>query len=158
ELDLRTTALYTGSLMSSAFSGLIAAGINDNMDGARGLNAWQWPFLIDYSTDTYIYGLEQAFSHMDIQAMCPVTERKQLVHQADQAIGSVTERQPPAKRAFRADRLEVDAQVETLRWASGCRESASENRRCHSPEGNWVLETRALGLILGSCWTRRHRG
>ncbi|GKT91045.1 pantothenate transporter liz1 [Colletotrichum tofieldiae] len=47
ELGLRTTILYTGSLISGAFSGLISAGITGNMDGARGLGAWQWLFLIE---------------------------------------------------------------------------------------------------------------
>ncbi|OBR07347.1 Pantothenate transporter liz1 [Colletotrichum higginsianum IMI 349063] len=47
ELGLRTTVLYTGSLISGAFSGLISAGITGNMDGARGLGAWQWLFLIE---------------------------------------------------------------------------------------------------------------
>ncbi|KAK2030568.1 MFS general substrate transporter [Colletotrichum zoysiae] len=47
ELGLRTTVLYTGSLISGAFSGLIAAGVKGNMDGARGLGAWQWLFLIE---------------------------------------------------------------------------------------------------------------
>ncbi|KAK2008039.1 MFS general substrate transporter [Colletotrichum eremochloae] len=47
ELGLRTTVLYTGSLISGAFSGLISAGIKGNMDGARGLGAWQYLFLIE---------------------------------------------------------------------------------------------------------------
>lgn len=32
--------LYSGSLLSGAFSGLIAAGITSGLDGARGLGAW----------------------------------------------------------------------------------------------------------------------
>jgi sugar phosphate permease len=39
--------LYSGSLLSGAFSGLIAAGITGNMDGVRGLGAWQWLFIIE---------------------------------------------------------------------------------------------------------------
>lgn len=34
ELSLRTAILYCGSLLAGAFSGLIAAGINDGMDGS----------------------------------------------------------------------------------------------------------------------------
>lgn len=47
ELGLRTTTLYIGSLLSGAFSGLISAGITNNMDGVRGLRAWRWLFLIE---------------------------------------------------------------------------------------------------------------
>ncbi|KAI2620311.1 major facilitator superfamily domain-containing protein [Hypomontagnella submonticulosa] len=47
ELGLRTAILYSGALISGAFSGLISAGITGNMDGARGLGAWQWLFIIE---------------------------------------------------------------------------------------------------------------
>lgn len=42
ELGLRTAFLYSGALISGAFSGLISAGITGNMDGVRGYGAWQW--------------------------------------------------------------------------------------------------------------------
>ena len=38
---------YSGSLISGAFSGLIAAGITKNMDGSLGLRAWRWLFIIE---------------------------------------------------------------------------------------------------------------
>ncbi|KAI0179351.1 major facilitator superfamily domain-containing protein [Hypoxylon sp. FL1284] len=47
ELGLRTAFLYSGALISGAFSGLMSAGITQNMDGARGLGAWQWLFIIE---------------------------------------------------------------------------------------------------------------
>ncbi|KAI0472683.1 MFS general substrate transporter [Xylariaceae sp. FL0804] len=47
ELGLRTAMLYSGALISGAFSGLIAAGITAHMDGAQGLAAWQWLFVIE---------------------------------------------------------------------------------------------------------------
>lgn len=47
ELGLRTAVLYSGSLLSGAFSGLIAAGITANMDGTRGIAAWRWLFIIE---------------------------------------------------------------------------------------------------------------
>ncbi|KAE8147460.1 MFS general substrate transporter [Aspergillus avenaceus] len=47
ELGFRTAALYAGSLLSGAFSGLIAAGITDNMEGKGGLRAWRWLFIIE---------------------------------------------------------------------------------------------------------------
>jgi hypothetical protein len=47
ELVKRTALLYSGSLLSGAFSGLIAAGITNNLDGARGLSAWRWLFIVE---------------------------------------------------------------------------------------------------------------
>lgn len=47
ELGLRTAILYSGALLSGAFSGLIAAGITKNMNGTRGLLAWRWLFIIE---------------------------------------------------------------------------------------------------------------
>ncbi|RDW87955.1 hypothetical protein BP5796_03649 [Coleophoma crateriformis] len=49
ELGLRYAFLYAGSLISGAFSGLIAAGITGNMDGLHGLRAWRWLFIIEGS-------------------------------------------------------------------------------------------------------------
>lgn len=39
--------MYSGALISGAFSGLISAGVTWGMDGARGLGAWQWLFIIE---------------------------------------------------------------------------------------------------------------
>ncbi|PYI23784.1 MFS general substrate transporter [Aspergillus violaceofuscus CBS 115571] len=47
ELGFRTAALYSGSLLSGAFSGLIAAGITDGMDHKMGLRSWRWLFIIE---------------------------------------------------------------------------------------------------------------
>jgi len=54
ELGFRTAMLYSGSLLSGAFSGLIAAGITKNLDGARGLRAWRWLFIIEGSVTIFI--------------------------------------------------------------------------------------------------------
>lgn len=40
ELAFRTAILYSGSLISGAFGGLITAGITADMDGALGHRAW----------------------------------------------------------------------------------------------------------------------
>lgn len=40
ELAFRTALMYSGSLISGAFSGLIAAGITGGLDGAKGITAW----------------------------------------------------------------------------------------------------------------------
>ncbi|KAB8527809.1 hypothetical protein FH972_025460 [Carpinus fangiana] len=47
ELAFRTAVLYSGSLMSGAFSGLIAAGITSGLDGRMGISAWRWLFIIE---------------------------------------------------------------------------------------------------------------
>lgn len=47
ELGLRTAILYSGALISGAFSGLISAAVTYGMDGARGLSAWKWLFIIE---------------------------------------------------------------------------------------------------------------
>ncbi|CCC09036.1 hypothetical protein SMACR_03135 [Sordaria macrospora] len=47
ELGLRTAILYSGALISGAFSGLISAGVVGGLDGARGYSAWQWLFIIE---------------------------------------------------------------------------------------------------------------
>jgi MFS family permease len=47
ELALRTALLYSGSMISGAFSGLISAGIVNGLDHARGWRAWRWLFLIE---------------------------------------------------------------------------------------------------------------
>lgn len=47
ELGLRTAVLYSGSLISGAFGGLITAGITSNMDGTQGLRAWRWVFILE---------------------------------------------------------------------------------------------------------------
>ncbi|KAK4241655.1 putative tartrate transporter [Achaetomium macrosporum] len=47
ELGFRTAVLYSGALISGAFSGLISAGVTYGMDGTRGLGAWRWLFIIE---------------------------------------------------------------------------------------------------------------
>ncbi|GFZ46503.1 hypothetical protein JCM24511_04750 [Saitozyma sp. JCM 24511] len=40
-------ALYTGSLLSGAFSGLISAGVQGGMDGLAGIASWRWLFILE---------------------------------------------------------------------------------------------------------------
>ncbi|RMZ08696.1 hypothetical protein D0864_01683 [Hortaea werneckii] len=54
ELGVRCAFLYSGSQVGSAFSGLIAAGITNSLDGARGLRAWRWIFIIEGSITVVI--------------------------------------------------------------------------------------------------------
>lgn len=39
--------LYSGSLISGAFGGLVTAGITSNMNNVKGLRAWRWVFIIE---------------------------------------------------------------------------------------------------------------
>lgn len=39
--------MYTGSLLSGAFSGLISAGIEQGMNGTGGLASWRWLFILE---------------------------------------------------------------------------------------------------------------
>lgn len=54
ELGLRSSILYAGAQIGSAFSGLIAAGITQGLDGALGLKAWRWIFLIEGSITVFV--------------------------------------------------------------------------------------------------------
>ena len=54
ELGFRTALLYSGSLLSGAFSGLISAGITKNLNGAKGLRAWRWLFIIEGVVTVFI--------------------------------------------------------------------------------------------------------
>ncbi|KAF5987340.1 pantothenate transporter liz1 [Fusarium coicis] len=54
ELGVRTAIFYTGPLISGDFSGLIAAGIIDGMNGVGGLLAWLWIFILEGSATVVI--------------------------------------------------------------------------------------------------------
>ncbi|RVX67346.1 hypothetical protein B0A52_09127 [Exophiala mesophila] len=56
ELSLRMAIFYSGSLISGAFGNLIAAGILSGLDGARGMSAWQWLYIIE-GVITIFFGL-----------------------------------------------------------------------------------------------------
>jgi MFS family permease len=60
ELNVRMSIFYAGSLISGAFGNLIAAGILSGLDGARGLAAWQWLYIIE-GTITIAVGLIISF-------------------------------------------------------------------------------------------------
>ncbi|SPO06283.1 related to putative tartrate transporter [Cephalotrichum gorgonifer] len=47
ELATRISLLYTGQVVSTGCSGLIAAATFSTLDGARGLAGWQWLFIIE---------------------------------------------------------------------------------------------------------------
>lgn len=47
ELPARIATFYSGYTLSSAFGGLIAAGIVDGMDGLGGYPSWRWIFILE---------------------------------------------------------------------------------------------------------------
>ncbi|KAJ6012643.1 hypothetical protein N7522_002998 [Penicillium canescens] len=53
ELGYRSAILFSGSQVGSAFSGLIAAGIQSGLDGARGMESWRWIFIIEGSITVF---------------------------------------------------------------------------------------------------------
>ncbi|KAL4894013.1 major facilitator superfamily domain-containing protein [Aspergillus ambiguus] len=54
ELGVRCAFLFSGSQLGSAFSGLIGAGIQSGLNGARGLESWRWIFIIEGSITCFI--------------------------------------------------------------------------------------------------------
>ncbi|GAA5908892.1 uncharacterized protein JCM6883_004205 [Sporobolomyces salmoneus] len=60
ELGLRITILYCGSLISNAFGPLIAYGILETMEGAKGMRAWHWLFIIEGALTCFV-GVITAF-------------------------------------------------------------------------------------------------
>ena len=60
ELNLRMSIFYSGSLISGAFGNLIAAGILSGLEGKRGLDSWQWLYIIEGSI-TVCVGIAAVF-------------------------------------------------------------------------------------------------
>jgi MFS family permease len=54
EISFRTSLMYSGSLLSGAFGGLIAAGILSGLNGVRGIAAWQWLFIIEGAMTIFV--------------------------------------------------------------------------------------------------------
>ncbi|KAK4502114.1 hypothetical protein PRZ48_005537 [Zasmidium cellare] len=60
ELAFRTAILYSGLILATAFSGLIAAGVFANLDGSLGIAGWRWLFIIDGSL-SFFFGILAVF-------------------------------------------------------------------------------------------------
>lgn len=69
--------LYSGSLLSGAFSGLIAAGITSGLDGAKGLLAWCADDLI-YVRLSLLILLGVGFSSSKELSQCKLSKFLQL--------------------------------------------------------------------------------
>lgn len=57
EMATRTALLFSGSIISNAFSGLISAGILKGMQGKAGLTSWHWLFILEGSITVVIAAL-----------------------------------------------------------------------------------------------------
>ncbi|KAK5732783.1 hypothetical protein LTR17_010201 [Elasticomyces elasticus] len=60
ELNLRMSIFYSGSLLAGAFGNLIAGGILEGLDGARGMRAWRWLYIVEGSI-TVVIGIAVCF-------------------------------------------------------------------------------------------------
>ncbi|KAH9886132.1 major facilitator superfamily domain-containing protein [Xylariomycetidae sp. FL2044] len=124
EMSLRTGIFYCGSMLSGAFSGLIAAGIVDGMDGSRGLRAWRWLFIVEGAA-TVLIALGAYFVLPDFPANTPwLTEQE---------------------RQLAVYRLEADAAGERD-WESSDREPLVAGFRMIMVDPkNWVLAAVVYG-------------
>ncbi|SNX83349.1 related to TNA1 - high affinity nicotinic acid plasma membrane permease [Melanopsichium pennsylvanicum] len=57
EMATRTALLFSGSIISNAFSGLISAGILSGMEGKAGLHSWRWLFILEGAITVVIAAL-----------------------------------------------------------------------------------------------------
>lgn len=62
ELNFRMALFFSGNLIAGAFGNLIAGGILSGLDGARGLAAWRWLYIIEGS---YVPKRLDKTSHQD---------------------------------------------------------------------------------------------
>ena len=53
EIARRVTCLYVALCIAMASSGLIAAGVFNNLHGSMGLSGWQWLFIIESTTGAF---------------------------------------------------------------------------------------------------------
>lgn len=53
-MGLRSAILFSATQLGSAFSGLIGAGIQHGLEGARDLEAWRWLFIIEGSITIFV--------------------------------------------------------------------------------------------------------
>ena len=69
ELNLRMSIFYSGSLLAGAFGNLIAGGILNGLDGAKGMRAWRWLYIVEgvsvsqSAPHDYMYKLTFSQSH-----------------------------------------------------------------------------------------------
>lgn len=116
EMATRTAIMYTGSLLSSAFGGLVGASIQYGMDGARGLHSWQWLFIIE-GTVTVVISLAAIFILPDFPSTTTwltAEERALAIHRLHAHNGSVDEERGPLLQGLKMAALDYKVWLLTL--------------------------------------------
>lgn len=102
ELATRTAVVYCGSLLSSAFGGLVGAGVQYGLNGTRGLHSWQWLFIIEGAV-TVAFSLISLIILPDFPATTrwlSEEEKAVAVHRLRVHSGSVDEERGPMFRGL----------------------------------------------------------
>ncbi|PYH93874.1 MFS transporter [Aspergillus ellipticus CBS 707.79] len=97
ELATRTAVLYTGSLLSGGFGGLVGAGVQYGLDGVHGLHSWQWLFIIE-GVATVGLSLLSVFILVDFPSTTrglTDQERAIAIHRLHKHSGTVDEERGP---------------------------------------------------------------
>lgn len=116
ELATRIALMYTGSLLSSAFGGLIGAGVQYGLDGAKGLHSWQWMFIIEGSA-TVAISLASMFVLPDFPATTTwlsAEEKAVAVHRLRAHSGSVDEEKGSVLRGLKMALMDYKVWLLTL--------------------------------------------
>ncbi|RYO92556.1 hypothetical protein DL766_002363 [Monosporascus sp. MC13-8B] len=81
ETAARLAVFYTGNMLASTFSGLIAAGVFAGLDGKHGLSGWRWLFLIQ-GVATVAVAIAAFFllPNTPLQTRWLTEEERQLAH------------------------------------------------------------------------------
>ncbi|RYO99149.1 hypothetical protein DL764_006891 [Monosporascus ibericus] len=81
ETAARLAVFYTGNMLASTFSGLIAAGVFAGLDGKHGLSGWRWLFLIQ-GVATFAVAIAAFFllPNTPLQTRWLTEEERQLAH------------------------------------------------------------------------------
>ncbi|KAM0747982.1 putative nicotinamide mononucleotide permease [Meredithblackwellia eburnea MCA 4105] len=125
ELAFRTAFLYSGSLLSGAFSGFISAGIQHGLNGAKGMESWRWLFIIEGAI-TCVIAFLSYFALPDYPATTKrltTREKAMAVYRLEKDVGSKDEDDMPLWASFKLAaldyRLYLLAMVVILKTTAG---------------------------------------
>ncbi|KAJ4324615.1 hypothetical protein N0V94_001185 [Neodidymelliopsis sp. IMI 364377] len=81
ESATRMSIFYTGNLLASSFSGLIAAGVFAGMEGKAGLEGWRWLFIIQGLITVFVAILAYfMLPNAPLQTRWLTQEERELAH------------------------------------------------------------------------------